>query len=221
MKRVLIIVGFIVTIIVSCTMEDRRGVLTDEKITNYCNAYKAMRSNTPDILSDINENGEAAKGLQEDYDSLEQIVKENGIKDFSDFIKLNAQIGAIYSILQGENGMEVSENMYDSGQEMFSDGEKLIIEQINDPDVPEDAKAELRVALEELKKGSEELSSSYKFNKVFADFTMEKVKQITGYIVNEHDIELVKKHEQEISDVYVGFKLPKGFDGKFPKFKID
>ena len=55
----------------------------------------------------------------------------------------------------------------------------------------------------------------------WANLVMDNVGKVTGLIVNEKDVEVVKKHESEIYEAYTGFPQPAGADGKLPPLKWD
>ena len=210
MKKIrFIIIASVSFFVVSCgQITEEKGTLTDELVLKYIKIYKNLREKAPSILENLNENGETAEAGKDGFSDFEDIIKDGGIKDFSEFVKLNAKIGAIFSILQATKGMDKAQDLQNSSSKMMSDGEKFIQEQLNNPDVPEETKAELRKALEELKKGSQQLDNSYNKNRKIAEFVMENVKKITGTIVNKKDIEIVKKHETEIFEAYTGFSQP-------------
>lgn len=190
--------------------------LTDENIQNYIAAYKNLREAAPDILQSINENPSAEEG-QEQFSGIESAIMDAGLANYPQFVLLNAKIGSTFSIIQASKGMDRFQNLQNSSNTMFDDGMKAIQEQIDDPNIPEETKASLRETLEELKANQQEMNDTYEQNRVWADFVMETVEDITGYIVSEEDIELVKKYETELMEAYVGFPLPYENDGNMPK----
>jgi len=216
MKKTLILV-MIAMIILSCTqITGEKGTITDEQVENYLKAYKKLREIAPDILKDINENSDQSKAGKDGYNSVEEAIKESGIESYAEFVRLNAKIGTVFSMLQANRGMESQENLQNSGQEMFDDSYRYIEEQLNDPEVPEETKVELRKTLEELKQNSKELKESYESNKIIADWVLDKAQKIQGLLVNEADIEVIQAHEEEIFEAYTGFPRPEGFDGNMP-----
>ncbi|MCF6365877.1 MAG: hypothetical protein L3J35_06695 [Bacteroidales bacterium] len=212
-----IFISVISVVLFSCVqVTGEKGTITDEQVVNYLKAYKKLKEKAPDILRNINENVNGSNAGKMGFNSFESIIKESDIESYAEFVRLNAKIGSVFSILQASRGMNQQQNLQESSQEMFSDGYRFIEEQLNDPDIPEETKAELRITLEELKKGSNELKEEYESNKVIADWVFEKAKKVTGLIVNEADIDVIQAHEEEIFEAYTGFPRPKGFDGNMP-----
>ena len=212
-----IIISIIFFIFFSCSqITGEKGTITDEQVENYLKAYKKLRETAPDILKGINENSDESKAGKEGYKTFEDIIKESGIESYAEFVRLNAKIGSVFSILQASRGTDQQANLQESSQEMFSDSYRFIEEQLNDPEVPKETKVELRKTLEELKKDSEELKETYESNKVIADWVLDKANKISGLLVNEADIEAIQTHEEDIFEAYAGFPRPKGFDGNMP-----
>ena len=216
MKK-LISISLIFLIFFSCSqITGEKGTITDEQVVNYLKAYKGLREKAPGILQDINGNRDQTKAGKDGYNTVEDIIKESGIESYAEFVRLNAKIGSVFSILQANRGMDQQANLQESSQEMFSDSYRFIEEQINDPEVPEETKVELRKTLEELKKDSKELKETYESNKVIADWVMEKANKLSGLLVNEADIKVIQAHEEEIFEAYTGFPRPEGYDGNMP-----
>ena len=216
MKKLLSI-SIVFLIIFSCSqITGEKGTITDEQVENYLKAYKMLREKAPDILQGINENSNQTKADKKGYNTIEGIIKESGIESYAEFVRLNAKIGSVFSILQANRGMNQQANLQESGQDMFNDSYRFIEEQLDDPEVPEETKVELRKTMEELKKDSKELKETYESNKVIADWVMDKANKISGLLVNEADIKVIQAHEEEIFEAYTGFPRPKGFDGSMP-----
>ncbi len=178
-----------------------------------------MKEQAPGVLQKLNEEGNTEVAGQAGFNDFEKIIKEGGLGNFPDFVRLNAKIGGVFSIMQANKGMETAKNLEESGQSMFSDGMRVIQEQLDDPNVPEETKVELRTALEELKGGAKELKDTYTGNLEWANLVMEQANKLSGLIVNKKDIEVIKKHEAEIFEAYTGFPEPVGNDGKLPPIK--
>jgi predicted ribosome quality control (RQC) complex YloA/Tae2 family protein len=216
MKKI-IIAGIITLFIFSCShITGEKGSITNEQVENYLEAYKKLREKAPEILKDINENSDQTKAGKEGYDSVERIIQESGLESYAQFVILNAKIGTVFSMLQAHKGLNSQENLYESGQDMFDDSNRFIEEQLNDPEVPEETKVELRKTLEELKQNSNELKESYESNKAIANWVMNKAEKIQGLLVNESDIEVIQHYEEEIFEAYTGFPRPEGLEGNMP-----
>ena len=217
MKKLLFFSLIISFLFFSCSViSSKKDGLTDEKVENYIKVYKELRENAPGMLENINKDPENADIGKQEYVKFVKIIKDGGFKDFKDFIYTNAKIGSIFSILQAQKGMNVSENMQGSGNDMFADGIAEIQKQIDNPDVPEDTKEELIVQIEEMKQQQALMNETYEKNEKIAKIVLKSVKKISGLIVSEKDIEIIEKYEDQIMEAYVGFQLPELPDGKFP-----
>ena len=201
---------FLITMVASCIPSgwDNKSPLTDERVENYIEVYKKMRKHTPEILQGLNEEGGINENGQESYEAFEKIIKEGGLDDFADFVRLNAKIGAIFSIIQANKGMEQYGKLKSGSENMFDENIKLLEEQLADPEIPEDTKQELRESIKEIKKGKQEFNESMGKNEAWANLVLENVQKLTNLIADEHDVEVVMRHESEIMEAYVGFPLP-------------
>jgi nicotinamide mononucleotide adenylyltransferase len=124
---------------------------------------------------------------------------------------LNAKIGAVYSILQGQDFMNQMENMKTAGMEQMDAGAQQMQASIDDPNVPEEAKKELRKSLEEIKAAKVKVNEDYNKNKGWADLVMDKAKSLTNVFVSKEDIELVKQYSDKITEAYTGM-APSNFN---------
>lgn len=188
--------------------------ITDQDVENYIKTYKVLREQAPDMLKTVNESGESPEAGAEAYKSIEQTISNNGIGSYADFVRLNAKIGAIFSIMQATKGMTRFEELNQRSNDMFDDGIRQIDEQLADPNVPEDTKVELRKTREELLAGKGEMNEDYQYNKDWGEFVMDKANKLSGLVISEADIKVVQRHEQEIMEAYVGFPLP--YNGELP-----
>jgi len=194
----------------------RNTKLTDEKEQNYINVYKELREAAPEILENINKDPQNADIGLAQYKKIENIIIGGGFTNYEDFIYTNAKIGSIFSIMQAEKSMTTFENKNESGNEMFEDAIRQFEELINDPDTPEDMKAEYKKSIEEIREAQNEMNDEYGNNLKWANAVL-SAQKISGLVVDEEDIRIVAKYEQEIMATYVGFQLPELPDGKFPK----
>jgi hypothetical protein len=214
MKRLsfLLLVLFTTTLI-SCDSDSAKNMaeaLTGPKIEAYLNGYKALRAEAPGLLKNVNA-GDLVE-QKEGYNIFEATLKKNGLT-YKEFVILNAKIGAIYSIQQGESFMGDMAEMKTAGMEQMDDGTKQMQAAIDDPNVPEEAKKELRKSLGEMKAAKEKINTDYDKNKGWADAVMDKTKTVTNIFVSREDIELVKQYADKITEAYTGmapsnFKVP-------------
>jgi len=157
--------------------------LTDGDIEKFIKTYKKLREVAPDLANNPNSQGEAG------FKKFEGVIKEGGFKDYKEFMIVTATMAWAFNIAQGELGLETFGNMQ-------SDGERQMMEQINNPDVPEATKQELREGLKKMR-------AEYAKNKKWADIVMGGVKPLT----NDDNLALIKKHRKELEDVFRGVKL--------------
>ena len=75
---------------------------------------------------------------------------------------------------------------------------KQMEEAITNPDVPEETKAELR-------KAKQDILNNWAHNKKYADISMSIVRPLT----NEHDLEIIKHHQKELMEAYTGIPQEK------------
>ena len=182
--------------------------LTDNDIASYIKAYKNMKEKAPSMLEQVNKDKDADVKGKEGFATFEGAIKDGGIADYPTFVKMNAKIGAIFSVMQANSFMEDMGTMTEDGMKTMDNSVKTFDSLINDPNTPEDAKAEYRKAKEETQQGKKDVGENWEKNKKWADLVMEKVNKITGIIVDQCDIDMVKKHEKEIMEAYTGITPP-------------
>jgi len=186
--------------------KEKDNTLSDQDVMDYIKVYKELREKGPDFLKNVNENVDS-KG-NEGFEKFENIIKEGGIKDYATFVKMNAKIGAIFSIAQGDKSVDSFGKMVVDGQKQFDEAIKDFDAKLNDPNFPEDAKEEIRKSKKEMQEAKKKLQSEWENNSKWANWVLEKTKKISGIIVNEKDIEVVMRHEKEIMEAYTGFTMP-------------
>lgn len=199
----LLLVLFI-TALISCDSDSAKNMaegLTGPKIEAYLNGYKALKAEAPNLLQNVNA-GDILE-QKEGYNVFESVLKKNGLT-YKEFVILNAKIGAIFSIQQGENFMGEMAEMKTAGMEQMDEGTKQMQATIDDPNVPEEAKVELRKSLEEMKAAKVKINTDYEKNKGWADAVMDKAKTVTNIFVSKEDIELVKQYSDKIMEAYSG-----------------
>jgi len=188
--------------------EKDKGTLTDQDVQNYIKAYKALKEQAPGILEQVNKNKGNEQIGKDQFGNIEKTIKDAGIADYPTFVKLNVKIGAIFSIAQGEKGMNQFSKMKTDGNQQIADAIKMYDSLIADPNTPENAKAEFRKAKEQMNAANQQINQDWEKNKKWADLVMDKTKKLTNIFVNEKDIEVVMKHEKEIMEAYTGFAMP-------------
>jgi hypothetical protein len=186
--------------------------LTGQKIEAYLNSYKEMKEKTPQILSDVNTKPVDIEKVG--IGDFEAIVKKNGLSSFKEFVVINAKVGAVYSILNAEDFMNMMGNMKTEGLTQLDEGMKQMEAQINDPNVPAEAKAEMKKALEEMKANKAKVNSEFDKNKGWADLVLDKTKSITNLFIDKAEAELVKEYFEKITEAYTGIAAPSNYNVK-------
>jgi len=199
------IIGFIT----SCSGIPGENVALDsQKMEAYINSYREIRQNAPDYLSKVN-TGDINEQKQ-GFSDIEKVLESNGLT-YMEFVKINAKVGAIFSIIQAENFMSKMEDLESWGENSIDEGVKLMQESIDDPDVPEETKEELRKSIKELEASKKELKVEYSKNEKWANLVLDKTKKITNLKVEEKDVEIVEQYIDEITEVYTGGIIPENY----------
>lgn len=183
--------------------------LNQQKIDAYLASYTALRAKAPEFLNDAN--SQQLDKQKQGFADFEGTIQANGLS-YREFVEINAKVGAIYSVLQGEDFMNQMANMKDQGMVQMDEGQKQIQAQIDDPNVPEQAKEELRKALKEMQAGKEKITADYDKNKGWADLVMDKTKFVCNLFIAKEEIELVKQNMEKITESYTGGVMPKNFN---------
>jgi len=208
--RTIVIISLTITLnVLMACIGGKKEPLTIQKIEAYIEAYKELRVAGPDFLNQAN-SGNIDK-QKEGFNDFESILKKHGLT-YPEFVKLNAKIGAIYSVLNAESFMGNMENMVGDGNNQFDDGIKQMQQQIDDPDVPEETKKEFRKSIEEMKAAKNQMNSEYSKNKYWADLVIDKTKSITNQFISKEDVELVKQYFDKITESYTGGVVPTQFN---------
>ena len=198
-----------------------KGTLTDQKIQNYIKAYKRLRENAPKILANLNQNGETIDASSMGFLEFEKIIKDAGMEGYPDFVRTNAKIGVAFSLIEAHKGVNRADNLRESGKEMINDAIAFMQKQIDNPDVPEETKEELRQQIEEHKKNKKLLVKTYSDNTEIANLVIKQVEKIRGMVVNQSDVEAVERNHADLYEAFTGFPEPPGMDGKLPKLQLE
>lgn len=166
-------------------------VLSDELIEKYIKAVKSLHKLGPSIPQKLAEKGGSEATGIELYNEIDSVIKEAGFKDYFEFVKVNAKVAWAWNVSQGELGIAKFQGMTDNGI-------KQMEEAITNPDVPEETKAELR-------KAKQDILNNWAHNKKYADISMSIVRPLT----NEHDLEIIKRHQKELMEAYTGIPQEK------------
>lgn len=163
--------------------------ITDEIVQNYIKAYTRLRQAGPELAERMrNANGQEVdidQGMA-GYQEIEKIIKESGFKSYREFVQVNAKIGLAFSQLEGRAFMNDMDQMHAIGNEEID-------KQLADPQVPEEVKAELRRA-------KQEIAENMNKNKPWAEGVM-KGAELAG---DKETLEVVRRHQKAIRDAYTG-----------------
>ncbi len=196
--------------LIACAGVQHKNIeLTDKKIEACLNSYKELKKVAPDILEKVN-TGESDKQIN-GFKHFENTLSNNNLT-YSDFIVLNAKVGAIYSILQAESFITNIDTLQAWGQNSLNDGIKQVQELINDPEVPEETKKELRENIKEIEASKKSIQQDYSSNKIIAKSVLKRTKAISNTIINESDIKIVEKYFDKISEAYTGGTIPTNYN---------
>lgn len=221
-----ILMAIMIAAFTSCGIMGKKKVpLTSQQIEAYLKTYKELREKAPATLNDANSG--ILDTQKKGFSDFEGVTKNNGLS-YPEFVRINAKVGAIYSILQGDDFMGKMENMREDGMVQMDDGMKQMDESIaemqknvDDPNFPEEGKKEMRKSIEDLKKSKEEMKESketinkdFEKNKKWADLVMNKVKAISNIFISKEDVDLVKKYFDQITEAYTGGVVPTNFNVK-------
>lgn len=178
--------------------------LTEQQVKNYIKTYKTIRADFPQMIEKMEDPSGADQANMELFQEFTKVLKSGGFENFQEFVLVNGKIAAIFSVLQAEKGMADQKNLNTDSKKMLTDGMKQIQDILNDPEIPEEVKAEQRKLLEELQAGEKELTETWEDNAQIATEVIDGVKKVSGFLVTENDLKLVKKYENEIMAVYIG-----------------
>lgn len=163
------------------------GKLTDETVVKYIAAYKALRAAGPGLAEKYKAGGEVPiDSARQDYAGIEDAIKKAGFSGYAEFVKANAQIAWAFNTAQGKAFLQEFDGK-------VSDGEKQIQEALANPEVPEEAKRELR---EQLKV----LQATYAKNRKWADISM----KVAGKLTDQESVDVILRHRVELEAAFRG-----------------
>lgn len=173
------------------------GELDDAKMQKYIKTMGILRKTGINFQKWLEENPEGGK---DGFAKIESAIQEGGFEDYATFVKVNAKVAWAWNMAQAEVGMERQKNLNEASQDMTQQGIDLIDQQLADPNLPEEAKAELRKTREQLVQQKQVIKDTWDKNKVYADWAME----VVGPLTNDKEVALVKKYESELMEVFTG-----------------
>ena len=162
--------------------------LTDDDVTRYVKAYKAIRTAAPEIAGELQEGG--GQPTAADLGKLDAAVKQAGFKDYAEFVKVNAAVGLVFSQAKAGAFMKATDGNVNAA-------EAEIDRQLASPNVPAEVKAQLRSQKEAMRK-------EYDKNKGWADMVMGFTSKLTGAVTDEASVAVVQRHASEIEAAFTG-----------------
>ncbi|MCP4442421.1 MAG: hypothetical protein GY810_26235 [Aureispira sp.] len=181
------------------------GSLNEQSLNSYIKVFNQLKSEVSDVLELVNEN-EPSAAQHSDFSRLQSIIQDNGMS-YDGFVSMSSKIGTIYSI--SEANMETYQEISDMNDGAMDEMISSIQEMIDDPDVPEAQKGELRKSLQEAKSGKAQLGNMFEQNKEKAEKMYKKIRKKLGKIATESEVRLVNQHEKELEAAYDGISRPR------------
>ena len=172
-------------------------------LNNYLEAYKKLRVEAPSVLKKINTKDSDFSSLPDEYQKYEKIIQNAGFGGHNDFVENNAKVGMVYSILLALRKTAVHEANQNNMDEMA----KFIQESIDDPNVPESKKVELREKLKEVSMGKQSLDR-FNQNISWAKGVVKMAYKLENMSISEEEAMLLIKQEKDIKAAYDGFPMP-------------
>ncbi len=173
------------------------GDLTDEMVLKYIKTYRILKKNGRNYLQYISKDPD--KG-QAGFNAIQKDIQSGGFEDYAEFVKVNAKIAWAWNLAQARIGMEKQGKLQKWAQSTTDSGIAVIQKQLNNPDVPESTKKELRKTLAQLQAQKKTLAGTYAKNKKWADWAMNFTKPLT----NSKDIEVILRHKNALMEVFTG-----------------
>lgn len=174
----------------SCSMCGRDAPVTEGQLKSYITAIIRLREAGVRLASGEMPVREGMKG----YEIFKKTVTDSGFRSASEFLAVNTRIVAAMTIV--ESGIIAGEAKRSAGKA----SEEYWRRFLDDPDIPESAKEQVRKGIEEAgelaRKGKEEIGR----HKEITDPMVE----IARKIVDEKTIALVRKHREELEAAYSG-----------------
>ncbi len=184
------------------------GALDDAKVKRYIRALSALRKGGVDYLKLLQEHrGKTGAGLNV-YKQIEKTIREAGFKNYPEFVMVNARIAWAWNISQGQIALCRFDAMQDKFDKMEDATTAMFRRQyqtfLDDPDVPEATKKELRAQMAgqmaDIKKQRSERRQSYQKNRQWAQKAMNLVSPLTS----SKDMKVIMRHEKELMAAFSG-----------------
>ncbi|MDB5101749.1 MAG: hypothetical protein JWM80_6170 [Cyanobacteria bacterium RYN_339] len=163
----------------------KKEPLTDDQVTKYIQAYTAIREVAPDLAGKVGkEGGGLPEAGQAGFGDIEKAVKDAGFKNYPEFVRVNAAVAWSFSQGQGQAFMA---EMSDAHKNAYA----KIDEQLANPAVPAEAKAELT-------KAKAEIEANYTKSKGWADIPMKLMAKLS----DKDSVDVVMRHRKELEAAF-------------------
>lgn len=177
-------------------------ILTETGLLNYITTYKLLKEKTPNALETLNEGGHDEQASNHE---LRNIIKASGMS-YQVFVDLNTKVGTIFSLL--EANMDTYQTIQNAHEEGIDELERSIQEMIDDPNVPQTEKENLRASLEETRRGKQQVNSLFEQNKEKARKMYQKIQKKLKKVATKEEWEIVYRHNEALQEAYQGYSRP-------------
>lgn len=167
------------------------GPLEDDLLKRYCAAVADLQKAGPGLLQNFRQNGQTVDAGQAGYSEIDNLVKKHGFSGYAEFVKVNAKVAWAWNLTMGEAGIE-------EFTQKHNDGVAQLQAALKDPQVPEEAKVELRKALETLE-------SQWDNDQKWANLVVDRLKPLS----NPEDMAAVKKHKDCLMAAFTAGVVPR------------
>lgn len=183
--------------------------LNDQLINSYLKAYKNVKKIAPNLTKNGSIDLNAAKNS---FSKIEAEIKAAGMKDFTQFVQVTDAVMWAFSKLQSDKYLTQMDSLtkgdfsdIDGGENLTnaqSDIENSMREILDNPDIPDETKNQIREQLassdKQIKENMKDIRTDYEKNKKWADLILGFVKGQTS----ENNLSVVKRHFTEIENVF-------------------
>ena len=97
------------------------GPLTADTVERYVNAYRDLRSSGVSYLKFMEDNQSSLDSGKAVLRQIEDTLKQNGFKNYAEFVKVNAKIAWAWTVSQGQIGLRRFQNLQKQSQEMIQE----------------------------------------------------------------------------------------------------
>ncbi len=190
MKRYLLAFLAPFVLLSSCSMCGSDAPVTEQTLKNYITAIGRLREAGVRLASGEMPVREGMKG----YEIFKKTVTDSGFKSVSDFLAVNTRIAAAMTIVESE--IYAGEAKRSAGEMSEEYWKKFL----DNPDIPDSAKDQVRKGIEEARKLAEKGREEIGRHKNITD----PMVSIARRIVDMETVALVRKHREELEAAYSG-----------------